>query len=145
MIILQVLLPTGVLIFQEYKDIMNESDMDISWYVFQFFTLGILYLIVSGFVKCLRIYANYRVTENLTEVILEGNEQVPTEIRMIKVLYYKDCEEFKNSSYNVCAICIESYEPTDKVSVLDNCKHMFHEKCIDDWLVKSNTCPLCND
>ena len=122
---------------------MNESDMDISWYVFQFFTLGILYLFVYGFLYCLRIYTRHN--EILTEITVENEAETHSEIRMIKVLCYEDCDKEKDSSYDICAICIENYEPKEKVSILFNCKHMYHEKCIDDWLVSSNKCPLCND
>ena len=46
-----------------------------------------------------------------------------------------------------CALCMELFVETDEVRVL-KCKHYFHTKCIDQWLVetqrsKSRSCPLC--
>jgi hypothetical protein len=28
-------------------------------------------------------------------------------------------------------------------SQIDSCGHMFHEKCLGEWLKVSDTCPLC--
>ena len=47
-----------------------------------------------------------------------------------------------------CAMCMEPFAEDDEVRVL-KCRHYFHTKCIDQWLVvsqksKSRSCPLCN-
>ena len=39
-----------------------------------------------------------------------------------------------------CSICLEN-EPCE-IYVL-NCDHVFHKKCITDWLMRNPTCPLC--
>jgi hypothetical protein len=42
-----------------------------------------------------------------------------------------------------CAVCIEDFEDGDIVRPL-KCKHEFHLKCIDTWLLKrKKTCPIC--
>ena len=43
-----------------------------------------------------------------------------------------------------CAICLESFTQEDKIIEM-NCdkRHIFHEKCIEDWLMKKLECPLC--
>lgn len=41
-----------------------------------------------------------------------------------------------------CAICLSSYESTEKIRYLP-CKHHFHSTCIDEWLLKNKTCPFC--
>ncbi len=43
---------------------------------------------------------------------------------------------------NSCSICQESFNESDDVNILV-CKHMFHKDCINQWLNRSNTCPLC--
>jgi hypothetical protein len=40
-----------------------------------------------------------------------------------------------------CAICFENFD--FNVGVPMPCMHVFHIKCIRDWLEKGNTCPLC--
>ncbi|KDP34671.1 hypothetical protein JCGZ_11019 [Jatropha curcas] len=45
-------------------------------------------------------------------------------------------------SYGDCAICLENLSGAVKVTEL-NCSHLFHEKCIFQWLGYKNSCPLC--
>ncbi len=41
---------------------------------------------------------------------------------------------------NGCSICIRSLK--DNIKKL-NCGHEFHQNCIQQWLNKNNTCPIC--
>ena len=41
-----------------------------------------------------------------------------------------------------CSICLELFERD--ISALE-CGHMFHAKCINDWLTKRRVCPICNE
>ncbi|XP_045172651.2 RING finger protein 215-like isoform X2 [Mercenaria mercenaria] len=43
---------------------------------------------------------------------------------------------------DTCAICLEKFFLKQKLRVLP-CGHHFHTKCVDPWLVRSHTCPLC--
>lgn len=42
-----------------------------------------------------------------------------------------------------CAICLDGYEHNNRVRILP-CNHCFHVNCIDVWLRKRATCPMCN-
>lgn len=42
-----------------------------------------------------------------------------------------------------CCICISDYKKGQHLRQL-NCHHRFHKKCVDLWLGKKNTCPVCN-
>jgi len=44
-----------------------------------------------------------------------------------------------------CLICIEKYKIQEFKRLLPNCKHCFHKKCIDKWLKKNASCPICRD
>jgi len=52
-----------------------------------------------------------------------------------------------NSDLDICSICHDSYthESID-ITELKSCKHVYHYKCIKEWLVthKHTNCPLCN-
>uniref|UniRef100_A0A158P9Y7 RING-type domain-containing protein n=1 Tax=Angiostrongylus cantonensis TaxID=6313 RepID=A0A158P9Y7_ANGCA len=41
-----------------------------------------------------------------------------------------------------CAICMVDFECGEKVRFLP-CMHSFHQTCVDDWLMRSFTCPSC--
>ena len=43
-----------------------------------------------------------------------------------------------------CIICIESYEENkrDRLCLL-KCSHIFHERCLTEWVKLKSQCPLC--
>jgi hypothetical protein len=41
----------------------------------------------------------------------------------------------------VCSICCDNYSHSDQVKVLD-CTHIYHVKCIGEWLKRNKNCPL---
>ena len=48
----------------------------------------------------------------------------------------------------MCVICSDEFdESNDKeyITLLPECNHVFHPKCIKKWLTEcKNTCPMCN-
>jgi E3 ubiquitin-protein ligase ATL6/9/15/31/42/55 len=42
-----------------------------------------------------------------------------------------------------CAVCLSKFEDTEILRLLPKCKHAFHIDCIDNWLEKHSSCPLC--
>uniref|UniRef100_A0A7N0TVU8 RING-type E3 ubiquitin transferase n=1 Tax=Kalanchoe fedtschenkoi TaxID=63787 RepID=A0A7N0TVU8_KALFE len=42
-----------------------------------------------------------------------------------------------------CAVCLSKFEDVEMLRLLPVCKHAFHIACIDQWLEKHSTCPLC--
>jgi hypothetical protein len=59
-----------------------------------------------------------------------------------------DPSYFDNSSScypSFCSICLEAFDAQQPIS-RTHCGahgHPFHRKCLDGWLQKSRTCPLC--
>ena len=41
-----------------------------------------------------------------------------------------------------CCICLESFVDEDDVS-FSKCQHLFHTKCIKEWSMYKQTCPVC--
>jgi hypothetical protein len=44
-----------------------------------------------------------------------------------------------------CCICLDDFIENEDVSILPDCKHVFHEKCIFEWGKLNPTCPVCRD
>jgi hypothetical protein len=53
------------------------------------------------------------------------------------------CEEVVESIDSECAVCLVAVDLGDKARRLERCGHVFHKACIDLWLLRSSTCPLC--
>lgn len=44
-----------------------------------------------------------------------------------------------------CAICLQDFRDGECAKMLPSCGHSFHLHCIDDWLSRQGTCPLCRN
>ncbi|XP_014217227.1 E3 ubiquitin-protein ligase RNF181 [Copidosoma floridanum] len=52
--------------------------------------------------------------------------------------------EFKgdNEKKGQCPVCLKEFEKGITAKLMP-CKHTFHKECIEPWLEKTNSCPLC--
>lgn len=44
---------------------------------------------------------------------------------------------------DTCAVCLDQMDADAKTRRMP-CQHVFHAKCIEDWVTKVNRCPVCN-
>ncbi|KAF9235535.1 hypothetical protein BU15DRAFT_51301, partial [Melanogaster broomeanus] len=44
-----------------------------------------------------------------------------------------------------CTICMTQFRDGDRSILGANCNHAFHENCLQSWLARSQTCPLCRE
>ncbi|ESQ54167.1 hypothetical protein EUTSA_v10026407mg [Eutrema salsugineum] len=44
-----------------------------------------------------------------------------------------------------CVVCIDGFRQGQWCRRLPGCGHVFHRKCVDLWLIKVSTCPICRD
>ncbi|XP_077220508.1 NEP1-interacting protein 2-like [Tasmannia lanceolata] len=42
-----------------------------------------------------------------------------------------------------CSVCLQDFQLGETVRNLPHCQHMFHLPCIDNWLIRHGSCPLC--
>ncbi|KAJ6929765.1 NEP1-interacting protein-like 1 [Populus alba x Populus x berolinensis] len=42
-----------------------------------------------------------------------------------------------------CSVCLQDFQLGETVRSLPHCHHMFHLPCIDKWLLRHASCPLC--
>ncbi|KAF8005698.1 hypothetical protein BT93_K0090 [Corymbia citriodora subsp. variegata] len=52
-------------------------------------------------------------------------------------------EDMKTMQSICCAICLQNIEVGETVRSLPGCHHMFHLTCVDKWLVRCGSCPVC--
>ncbi|KAK4804920.1 hypothetical protein SAY86_004737 [Trapa natans] len=44
-----------------------------------------------------------------------------------------------------CSICLQDFEEGQTTRRLRKCGHFFHLCCLDAWLIKKGSCPICRD
>ncbi|CAL9061764.1 unnamed protein product, partial [Musa banksii] len=56
-------------------------------------------------------------------------------------------EEEAGAVATACAVCLSEVSTWDKVWELRNCRHLFHQGCLDRWLDHDEhlSCPLCRE
>ncbi|KAL1195917.1 RING-H2 finger protein ATL56 [Cardamine amara subsp. amara] len=42
-----------------------------------------------------------------------------------------------------CVVCFDGFRQGQWCRNLPGCGHVFHRKCVDAWLLKASTCPIC--
>ncbi|KAL8251434.1 hypothetical protein R6Q59_035127 [Mikania micrantha] len=54
------------------------------------------------------------------------------------------CNDVDDSGERIsCSVCLQDFQLGETVRSLPQCHHMFHLPCIDKWLVRHGSCPLC--
>ncbi|XVF73284.1 hypothetical protein PTKIN_Ptkin12aG0189300 [Pterospermum kingtungense] len=52
-------------------------------------------------------------------------------------------EAFNSIEDAQCSICLGEYQEKEVLRIMPKCGHNFHLSCIDVWLRKQSTCPVC--
>ncbi|VVA99004.1 unnamed protein product [Arabis nemorensis] len=55
---------------------------------------------------------------------------------------FYSCSDHQTTS---CPICLQDWEEGEVRRKLERCGHTFHMNCIDEWLLRQETCPMCRD
>ena len=42
-----------------------------------------------------------------------------------------------------CSICLEDYKFNEQLRMVMDCRHVYHVHCIDEWLTRHSSCPIC--
>ncbi|KAL2337379.1 hypothetical protein Fmac_011825 [Flemingia macrophylla] len=71
-----------------------------------------------------------------------GNHPEPAFVAAIPTLNFNQ-EAFSSSESTQCVICLAEYKEKELLRIIPKCGHTFHLSCIDMWLRKQSTCPVC--
>ncbi|EOY30701.1 RING/U-box superfamily protein, putative [Theobroma cacao] len=64
--------------------------------------------------------------------------------KVIESLPFFKFSSLKGSKQGLeCAVCLSKFEDIEILRLLPKCKHAFHIGCIDRWLERHSSCPLC--
>ena len=84
-----------------------------------------------------------RIEEDIIRInwIIDNNE-LNNILNKLPVVKIEDINKLKDENKR-CVICLEDFLNNDN-SIFLPCFHLFHEKCITDWInMKKGFCPLC--
>ena len=125
---------------EKYKNDLN--GFFLFWLILTYF-----YLIIYTIFKVLFILHLRGIIQAPIQV---RNQQQPGHQTVNRLSYevkksLPSCKK-KNISDNTiddCVICISNIENNDVIKILPNCLHFYHDKCINEWLIDNNNCPMC--
>lgn len=146
--------------------IMKTSNIKAKLYVT--LLVGFIFLIlIFAIICCTTNYLNKRTREQLRLLRVQRdleNIQQMNQLQVIKSGVDQDLLKKQNTEklsklfettlvehsykkeYNQygggCSICLENFNKKSKVSITP-CSHVFHYKCIHEWLFKNILCPKC--
>jgi len=90
---------------------------------------------MNAFFSVIENEMNNSLNESLGDTVLErGDITINVDSQKFNTLE-TDC--------NNCSVCINDFKKDDIVSLLTNCKHVFHTECIIEWGKYKQECPLC--
>jgi hypothetical protein len=46
---------------------------------------------------------------------------------------------------DICSICRQSFDDQEICRRIKRCQHFFHCACVDAWIIRHPTCPMCRD
>jgi hypothetical protein len=75
--------------------------------------------------------------------VLPSSHKYPTPPVIINNLPVIKYHPLGAGSSQICAICYDEFQPEEDVKLLP-CMHSYHGACIDAWLRRGHTCPICN-
>jgi hypothetical protein len=121
-------IPNNNLKNNTYSDYLEDEAkfLDVIFYLLLFF------LLVQCFMK-LYLYLKSYNTRTQLQITLNDNYN-------FNRIILKD--EFDNDTCSICLDELYSNENQDEIIQI-KCNHMFHKKCLDEWILQKKICPLC--
>ena len=87
-------------------------------------------------------------SEDIIEELVESTVEILCEKLFLRKKYlsgHKNLGPYKKIKKDInetCPICLDFFKEGLYKRTL-NCSHTFHKKCIDRWISKEHSCPIC--
>ena len=126
---------------ENYYDYNNTAffNNDDAYFINCLFGLSLFFFLLISCTKSI-INSRNHINDNDNNQRLINNtssSEINTEnIEKIEKIYIDELYDKE------CTICLENFNENEILYEL-KCKHYYHKTCIDDWLSKKRTCPLC--
>ncbi|KAK8568750.1 hypothetical protein V6N13_106640 [Hibiscus sabdariffa] len=65
------------------------------------------------------------------------------QLRKLPQLRFSEETKAGHPGSDSCAICLDGFRQGQWCRNLVGCGHLFHRKCLDSWLIKVTSCPIC--
>jgi hypothetical protein len=76
-----------------------------------------------------------------------GYEPLPmsTGLQMHELNRHTQLFVYEEDAENMCSICRNNFACQDICRKIVECNHYFHQACVDSWLIRNHTCPMCRN
>ena len=145
---------------EEFEENANESMgyLILQVFLLREFIICVLYLIVpitackrTNWYMCRNSCRNW--CRNWCRNCIRHRERAPTAPRnsvVPEVIILPDAVGVEKidisldvGSVMFCTICLDTLQPGTNVIRVAKCNHLFHRLCINQWVTKNNSCPMC--
>ena len=93
---------------------------------------------LMGTVLNIDMYNEIKKNNNKNNINNKNNNN--NKIKMTKKLYIKNNNNKEEPP--ICSICLNNIIEGEEIEILI-CRHLFHYKCIEEWLKNKKECPFC--
>ncbi|CDW87831.1 e3 ubiquitin-protein ligase atl23-like [Stylonychia lemnae] len=88
-------------------------------------------------------FLNENLLNNLDQDRMDPSMR-PLNDRDLKKIKLHRASITEQKENEICSICCDEIQNKQKIRKMPECKHGFHQNCIDNWLKMKPTCPNCN-
>jgi hypothetical protein len=98
-------------------------------------------VLVNALMRNFKVDKERRILHELKKIKLRSWKQAHPD--KAAKLQSKEKEVGEHQSAFFCCICYSSLNDKSMMVELPDCGHLFHHKCVMDWLIKNPKCPYC--
>nr|XP_054749469.1 RING finger protein 215-like [Lytechinus pictus] len=117
----------------------SSSEHEYNWIWRTLVSLIITFYIVS-MIRGMARHPQQNNIEDLEETLQRLAKQSLSKMSVWK--YKRKRYQLSADSSESCAVCLEEFFKGQTIRMLP-CHHTFHNRCVDSWLIRKRTCPLC--